>query len=66
MVFSTVQKKETVILTLSRMGVFEAAQGCPLLKIYHDYLEMMKLGTVIPYATKTRKIYKSRDTIIVF
>ena len=31
-------------------------------KICHTYPAMMKLGTVLPYLTKIRKIYESRDT----
>ena len=32
-------------------------------KICHIYPTMMKLGTVIPYLRKTRKTYKSSDTV---
>ena len=46
-------------LTLFRMVIFEAAHGwreglkkSPLLKIYHTYPTMMKLGTVVPYLKK--------------
>ena len=42
----------------SRMGV---AKKAPLPKICHTYPTMMKLGTVIPYLKKIRKIYQSRD-----
>ena len=59
------------ILTLSRMGVFEAAHGWgsqkgPLPKICHKYPTKMKLGTVIPYLQKMQKIYESRDTLLKF
>ena len=56
-------------LTLFRMGFFGAAHGWGRLpfwpslpKIFHTYPTMMKLGKVIPYLSKTQKIYKSRDT----
>ena len=38
----------------------------PLPKIFHTYPTMMKLGTVIPYPKKIRKIYESRDTSLEF
>ena len=56
------------ILTLFRMDIFEAAHGwggakkVPLPKIFHTYPTMMKLGKVIPYLKKIKKIYESRDT----
>ena len=56
-------------LTLFRMGFFGAAHGWGRLpfwpslpKIFHTYPTMMKLGKVIPYLSKTQKIYKSRYT----
>ena len=53
------------ILTLFRMGFFRAAQergggGATrplLLKICHTYPAMMKLGAVIPYPKKIKKIH---------
>ena len=38
--------------------------GCSptLLKIYHTYPTMMKLGRVIPYLKTVQKTCKSRDT----
>ena len=54
------------------MGIFRAAHGwgevkkAPLPKICHTYPTMMKLGTVIPYPKKIRKIYESRDTPVEF
>ena len=62
---------ENMILTLFRMGFFEAAHGwgggvrvkrSPFPKICHTYPIMMKLGTVIPYLMKTPQKYESRDT----
>ena len=50
------------------MGIFGAAHGwggdkkAPLPKICHTYPTTMKLGTVIPYLKKFRKIYESRET----
>ena len=44
-------------------------RGCkkiPLLKIFHPYPAMMKLGTVIPYLKKIKKTYKSRDAPLDF
>ena len=37
-------------------------KGHPLPKICHIYPTMMKLGTVIPYLKKIKKIHESRDT----
>ena len=34
----------------------------PLPKICHIYLAIMKLGTVIRYLKKIKKVYESRDT----
>ena len=53
------------------MGLFGAAHGwgakrLPLPKICHTYPTKMKLGTVIPYLKKIKKIYKSRDTPLEF
>ena len=54
------------------MGLFGAAHGWrgqkapPLPKICHTYPTMMKLGTVIPYPKKVRKIYELRDTTLEF
>ena len=45
-------------LTLFRMGFFGAVHGwggskkAPLLRIYHTYPAIMKLGTVMPYLKK--------------
>ena len=49
------------------MGIFGAAHGWggqkgPLPKICQRYRKMMKLGTVIPYLKKIKKIQESRDT----
>ena len=57
------------------MGIFGAAHGLwggrgggrgrqkgPLPKICYRYPTMMKLGKVIPYLKKIKKIYKSHDT----
>ena len=44
----------------SRMGREGGKKG-PLPKICHTYPSMMKLGTVIPYPKKIKKIYESRD-----
>ena len=38
----------------------------PVHKICHTYATMMKLGTVIPYLKKVKKIYESRDTPLEF
>ena len=49
------------------MGIFGAAYGWggakrpPLPKICHRHPTMMKLGTVIPYLKKIKKIYESHD-----
>ena len=50
------------MLTLFRIGLFGAAQGwervakrVPIPKICHTYPTVMKLGTIIPYLTKTQK-----------
>ena len=45
-----------------------AVQKCPFPfpKICHTYPTMMKLSAFIPYLTKIRNIYKSRDTLINF
>ena len=62
------QMYQNTILTLFRVGIFEAAHGwgggkkTPFPKICHTYHAMMKLGTVIPYLKKIQKIYESRDT----
>ena len=54
--------------TLFKMGIFEAAHGQgegakkALPEICHTYPTMMKLGTVIPYLKKIKKIYDSCDT----
>ena len=60
-----------IILTLLRMGLFGAANGwedkkAPIPKICHTYPAVIKLGTVIPYLKKIRKIYESRDTLLEF
>ena len=50
------------------MGFFGTAHGwgegflSPYPKICRSYPTMVKLGTVVPYLRKIRKIYKSRDT----
>ena len=63
------------VLTLFSMDIFGAAHRWggmgwakrPLLpKICHTYPTMKKLGTVIPYLKKIRKIYESRDTTSEF
>ena len=43
-------------------GVGEGPESVPPPKICHTYPTMMKLGTLIPYLKKIRKIHKSRDT----
>ena len=53
------------------MGFFGAAHGWGgqkglLPKICHLYPTMMKLGTVISYLKKIKKIYESRDTSLEF
>ena len=53
------------------MGLYEAAhvlgeQKGSLPKIFHTYLIMTKLDTVIPYLTKIQRIYKSRDRTLQF
>ena len=63
--------KRHLTLTLFRMGIFRAAHGWgakrpPLPKISHTYPTMMKLGTVIPYPKKIKKIYESCDTPLEF
>ena len=51
----------------SRMGGGEGgAKRPPLPKICHTYPIKMKLGTVIPYLKKIKKIYESRDTPLEF
>ena len=40
------------------MGLFGAAFP----KICHTYPTIMKLGTVVPYLRKIKKIYESLDT----
>ena len=49
------------------MGLFGAAHEWkggegPLPQICRRHSIMMKLGTVVPYLNKFKKIYKSRDT----
>ena len=60
------------------MGFFGATHGWgggggalpppppPLPKIRQTYPTMMKLGTVIPYLRKIKKMYKSRDASLEF
>ena len=52
------------------MGFFRVAHGQvakrTLPKTCHIYPTMMKLGTVIPYLKKIRKIYESRDLFLEF
>ena len=52
------------------MSLFGAAQEWEvkktLTKICHTYPIMIKLGTVIPYLKNIQKIYKTRDTTLVF
>ena len=54
------------------MGFFEAPHGwggnkkAPLPKICYTYPTIMKLGTVIPWPKKIRKINESRDTPLDF
>ena len=50
------------ILTLFRIGLFEAAHGwgeegkkAPVPKTCHTYPTKMKLGTIIPYLKETQK-----------
>ena len=47
----------------SRMG---EPKRPPLPKISHTYPRMMKLGKVIPYLKKIKKIYESRNTPLEF
>ena len=67
--------KGRLLLTLFRMGFFEADDGWgaflpppppPLPKIGHTHPAIMKLGIVIPYLRKIQKVYKSRDTFLEF
>ena len=47
----------------SRMGWGGGGgKKAPFSKICHTYPTLMKLGTVIPYLRKIKKIHKSRDT----
>ena len=69
----SVGKNIETVLTLFRTSFFrlladgEGAKKTPHLpKIYHTYPTMMKLGTVIPYLRKIRKIYESLDTPLEF
>ena len=65
--------KTVTDLTLFRMGLFKALMDrrgskkppnpLTLLKC-HIYPTMMKLGTIIPYLKKIKKVYKSRDTLL--
>ena len=54
----------TLLLILFRIGFFGTAHGwrggkkAPFPKICHTYPIRMKLGTVIPYPKKVRKIYE--------
>ena len=50
------------VLTLFRVGLFGTAHEWGR----HTYPTMMKLGTVIPSLKKSKKIYKSRDTVLEF
>ena len=43
-------------------GGVGGAKRSPLPKICQRYPTVMKLGTVIPYLKKIKKIYESRDT----
>ena len=66
--FRTETYRHKGISTLSRMGFFGAAHGwgggkkAPLPKICHTYPTTIKLGTVVPYPRKIKKIYESRDS----
>ena len=42
--------------------IWGGGKKAPLPKICHTYPIMMKLGTVIPYLKKIKKIHESRDT----
>ena len=60
-----------LVLTLLGMGFFGAAHGWVVgakstPKICHTYPTMMKLGTVVPYPKKIKKVYESRDTPLEF
>ena len=63
--FQLLSKKVTS-LALFRMGLFGAAHGwrgkAPLPKICQTYPTIMKLGTLITYLKKIKKMYKSHDT----
>ena len=47
-------------------GLFCGCSWMALPKICHTYPAMMKLGTVIPYLKKIKKIYESRETPLEF
>ena len=44
----------------------EEGKKANLPKVCHTYPTMMKLGTVIPYLMKSKKIYELRDTSLTF
>ena len=46
----------------SRIGVQKCPPAPSVPKICHTYPTMTKLSTAIPYLTKIRNIYKSRET----
>ena len=48
------------------VGVGGGDKKAPLPKICNTYPTMMKLGIVIPYPNKIKKIYESHDTLIEF
>ena len=54
------------VLTLFRMALLTDAKALPPHKICHTYPTMMKLGAVIPYLKKVKKIYELRDTRLEF
>ena len=52
--------------TAMEKGGGGGGKKAPLPKIYHRYPAMMKLGTVIPYLKKIKKIYESRARALEF
>ena len=55
------------VLSLFRVDLFLAAHGKPsLLKIWHTYPTMMKLGKVLLCLKKIQKRYKTCDTPLEF
>ena len=65
--YSFIIKKLVNDFNTIQNGLFRAAPGCsPLPKICRTYPTMMKLGAVIPYLNKSRKLYEPHDTPLGF